>query len=106
MGGRVEGDGEGRAGDVVRCRQQANQSISPIGFFFSQIVHAMSSRLRSPHIYIHTRRMGRLEDPVRVFGVGDGLVPPFDLEVAGCLLEQGRSGETVDVEFGLWRHVP
>lgn len=49
--------------------------------------------------------MGRLEDPVGVLGVGDGLAPPFDLDVAGCLFEEWWSGKAVHVEFGLWRHV-
>ena len=44
------------------------------------------------------------KNPVGVLGISDGLVPPFDLEVTGCLLEEGRSGEVVHVEFGLWRH--
>ena len=48
--------------------------------------------------------MCRFKDPVRVFGISDCLVPPFDLEVAGCLFEEGWSGEVVHVEFGLWRH--
>ena len=49
--------------------------------------------------------MGSLEDPVGVLGVGDGLTPPFDLNVARCLFEEWWSGEAVDVEFGLWRHI-
>ena len=49
--------------------------------------------------------MGRLEDPVSVLGVGDGLTPPFDLDVAGCLFEEWWPGEAVHVEFGLWRHI-
>ena len=49
--------------------------------------------------------MSRLEDPVGVSGVGDGLAPPFDLDVAGCLFEEWWSGKAVHVEFGLWRHI-
>ena len=52
-----------------------------------------------------TGRMGRREDPVGVFGVGDGLAAPFDLDVAGGLFEDGWSGEAVHVEFGLWGHI-
>lgn len=49
--------------------------------------------------------MRRFKNPVCVFGVRNGLVPPFDLEMAGCLFEERRSGEAVHVEFGLWRHL-
>ena len=48
--------------------------------------------------------MGRLEDPVGVLGVGDGLAPPFDLDVAGCLFEEWWPGEAMQGEIGLWRH--
>ena len=51
-----------------------------------------------------TGRMGGFESPVCVLCVGDCLAVPFDLEMAGCFLEEGRAGEGVDVEFGLWRH--
>lgn len=48
--------------------------------------------------------MRRFKNPVRVLGISDCLVPPFDLEVAGRLFEQGWSGEVVHIEFGFWRH--
>ena len=48
--------------------------------------------------------MGRFENPVCVFGIRDGVIAPFDLEVAGGLFEEGRSGEVVHVEFGFGRH--
>lgn len=35
--------------------------------------------------------MVRFEDPVGVFGVGDEVVIPFDLQVAGRLLAERRS---------------
>ena len=41
--------------------------------------------------------MGGFEDPVCVFGVGYYLVMPFDLEMAGGFLEEGRAGEGVHV---------
>lgn len=44
------------------------------------------------------------QNPVGVFGISNCLVPPFDLEVTGGLFEEGRAGEAVHVEFGLWRH--
>ena len=45
-----------------------------------------------------------LKDPVGVLGVSDCLVPPFDLEVTGCLFKEWWSRETVHVEFGFRRH--
>lgn len=47
-----------------------------------------------------TWRMGGLKDPVGVLCVCDQFVVPFDLEVAGCLLEERWTGEVVDVELG------
>lgn len=52
----------------------------------------------------YTRRVRRFKNPVRFSGICDCLVPPFDLEVAGCLFEERWSGEVVHVEFGFWRH--
>lgn len=48
--------------------------------------------------------MRRFENPVRVFRIGDDLVSPFYLEVAGGLFEEWGSGEVVHVQLGLWWH--
>ena len=44
------------------------------------------------------------KNPVRVFGICNRLLTPFDLKMAGSLFEKGRSREVMHVEFGLWRH--
>lgn len=41
--------------------------------------------------------VGGFEDPVCVFSVGYYLVVPFDLEMAGGFLDEGRAGEGVDI---------
>lgn len=43
--------------------------------------------------------MGGLEDPVCILRVRDQLVVPFDLQMSWCLLEEGWTGEIVDVEL-------
>ncbi len=47
-----------------------------------------------------TWRMGGLEDPVGILCVCDQFIVPFDLEVAGCLLEERWTRKVVDVELG------
>ena len=89
----MEGNGEGRPVYVV-C--WGNNPPS------SQVLHFSGGRWTRKGL---TGRMGGLEDPVGVFGVGDGLAPPFDLDVARCLFEEWWPGEAVHVEFGLWGHV-
>ncbi len=50
------------------------------------------------------RWVASFQNPVGVIGFSDRLGPPFDLEVARCLFEEGRARKIVHVEFGLWRH--
>lgn len=49
--------------------------------------------------------MSGFEDPVCVAGVGDRVVVPDDLQVAGDLLEERGPREVLDVELRLGWHL-
>ena len=53
---------------------------------------------------IHTGWMCCLKDPVGVFRISDGLIVPFDLQMARGFLEEGRAGEGVHVQLWFWWH--
>lgn len=51
-----------------------------------------------------TGGMIRFQNPVRIFGICDSLSLPFDLQVAGCFLEERGSRKVLDVQLGFWWH--
>jgi hypothetical protein len=51
-----------------------------------------------------TRRMSSFQHPICVFRLSNDLAVPFNLEMAGCFLQERRSGKVVNIESGFGRH--
>lgn len=44
------------------------------------------------------------QHPIRIFCMRDCLAVPFDLQMAGCFLEQRWTRKILDIEFRFWWH--
>jgi uncharacterized membrane protein len=51
-----------------------------------------------------TRRMSSFQHPICVLRVSNDLTLPFYLKMAGCFLQERRTGKVVNIEPGFGRH--